>query len=330
MSLWTKSSGRRSLAWLAALPACVLGLLTAHAVLPACAAGAEVIQVPREISDRTALEFSGAVWSNLLSRYVLVSDDVTADGAKHAPLIFTLGEDARLDPTPIVIDDVAELNDLESITGGPDDTLFVATSHSLNKHGKARPARRRLVQLALAKDRHARIVGQIDLTTARTTAGTPPWGSNEHIDIEALAFRDGSLYIGLKAPLDANGNASIWRLADAVSALRTGVIPDGAVTLWARPRLCVSRNGSNVCEGVADMAFLPNGSLMIAANSPKNMPSDGGGSLFRLATPNADPVLLKHFKDLKPEGIAVAPNKQFALVVFDRDGKEPLYVRWRL
>jgi hypothetical protein len=75
---------------------------------------------------------------------------------------------------------------------------------------------------------------------------------------------------------------------------------------------------------------LPDGGLLVAANAPKGMATDGGGSLWKLSAPNSEPTLLKRFDGLKPEGIALAPNHTSAIVVFDTDGRKPLWIRWPL
>jgi len=296
----------------------------------ACAALIAPIKVPREISERTGLELSGAAWSTTLSRYILVSDDINDDGAKHTPLLFALSEGGQLDPTPIKIEGISELNDPESITVGPDGTLFVCTSHSLNKKGHLPEGRRRLLQIALGADRRAKVIGQVDLSAARTAEGASVWAETGPLDIEGIAFREGALFIGLKSPLGADGTASIFRLSDVVTAMKVGRVPPGAVSLWSRGRFCVPRDGKTVCEGIADLAFLPDGSLLVAGNAPKGMPTDGGGSLWKLEAPNSAPKLLKRFEGLKPEGIALAPDHKTAIVVFDTDGREPLWIRWPL
>jgi hypothetical protein len=287
------------------------------------------MKVPRELSARMGLELSGAAWSPALSRYVLVSDDINQEGSKHQPLLFALSEAGQLDAAPIEITGIAELNDPESITPGPAGTLFVCTSHSLNKKGHLPASRRRLLHIAVTAERRAQVLGQLDLSLARTAQGTPPWGEGA-LDIEGIAFRDGALYIGLKSPLAADGSASIFRLPEIVSSIRSGVIAEGAVSLWSRTRFCVPHENKTVCEGVADLAFLPNGSLLVLANTPKGLPTDGGGSLWQLSAPNAAPSLLKRFDGLKPEGIALSPDHTSALVVFDTDGRKPVWTRWPL
>jgi hypothetical protein len=304
------------------LPACV-GMV-------ACAALIVPIKVPREIAERTGLELSGAAWSSALSRYILVSDDITDEGTKHTPFLYALSEAGQIDSAPIKIEGVSELNDPESITAGPDGTFFICTSHSLNKKGHLPESRRRLLQITLGPDRRAKVVGQVDLSAARTTDGKPPWGEAGSLDIEGIAFREGALFIGLKSPLGGDGSASILRLPDVVTVINAGAVPPGALSLWSRGRFCVPHNGKSVCEGIADLAFLPDGSLLVAGNAPKGMPTDGGGSLWKLEAANSAPKLLKRFDGLKPEGIALAPDHTSAIVVFDTDGRQPLWIRWPL
>lgn len=306
------------------------GLLPACVGMVACAALIVPIKVPREISARTGLELSGAAWSAALSRYILVSDDISDEGAKHTPLLFALNEAGQLDSAPIQIEGISELNDPESITVGPEGTLFVCTSHSLNKKGHLPESRRRLLQIALGADRKAKVIGQLDLSTARSADGNVSWPERGLVDIEGIAFREGALFIGLKAPLSADGSASIFRLSDIVSLMRSGVVPAGALSLWSRARFCVPHDGKTVCEGIADLAFLPDGSMLVAGNAPKGQPTDGGGSLWKLDAPNGAPKLLKRFDGLKPEGIALAPDHTTAIVVFDTDGRQPLWIRWPL
>jgi hypothetical protein len=307
----------------------VLG--TACAGLVACAAAAVVlpIQVPQEIASKMTLELSGITWSKTLSRYVVVSDDITDEGAKHAPRLFTVTREGKMDPLPIVVDGIDELNDPESIAEGPGDTVFVCTSHSVNKHGHLPQSRRWLAVIALTPDRKARVAGKVDLTTARPAGADAPWTS-AMLDIEAIAFHERALYIGLKAPLGPDGSATILKLADAAAVVKAGSIPEGALSVWSRTRLCVQHDGRDACEGVSDLTFAADGSLLLVANTPKGMPGDGGGALWKLAAPNGKAALLKRFDGLKPEGVALSPDRSSAVVVFDRDGQKPLWFTWPL
>jgi hypothetical protein len=145
-----------------------------------------------------------------------------------------------------------------------------------------------------------------------------------------MAFREAALYLGLKAPLGADGSATILRLRDAASVIQSGMLPADALSVWSRARFCVARHDRTVCEGIADLAFLADGRMLIVANSPKGMPSDGGGSLWQLARPDDSPQLLERFSGLRPEGVALAPDRASAVVVFDRGGATPLWTSWPL
>lgn len=303
---------------------------SACAATAACAALIVPIEVPRALSEHTQLELSGVAWAPVISRYVLVSDDVNDEGDKHRPLLYTLADSGKLDAAPIEIEGAGELNDPESITAGPDGTFFVCTSHSFTKKGRQPRSRRRLLQISLGADRKARVLSELDLTTARGADGKLLWEDERRLDVEGIAYRDGALFIGLKSPLAGDGSASILRLADVTAAMKSGTIAAGALAPYARPRLCVTRGDREVCEGIADLAALPDGALLIAANSPKNMPPDGGGALWKLNAPQATAQLLKRFDGLKPEGVALAPTGKAAIVVFDTDGKKPLWMRLSL
>jgi len=305
---------------------------------PADSAFPTAIEVPPKLARRTRLELSGIAWLPELGRYVVVSDDISARHKRHAPLLFTLSDGGRLDEKPTRIDGIHQLNDPESITLGPDGSVFVCTSHSLNRRGQLRAGRSVLLQLAIGADRHARILGQADLQLAPATDAAPatkaaaaqsPWLAPD-LDIEAIAYREGALYIGLKAPLGPDGRARILRLSDPVRALAAGHISPGSLALWSESRFCVPRDGASVCEGIADLTFLSDGQLLVLGNSPKHLPSDGGGSLWQLSAPNAEPRLLQRFPGLKPEGVSLTPDRQQAVIVFDRDGAPPLWARWRL
>lgn len=288
------------------------------------------VRVPAALLDVTSPpELSGLVFSAALSRWLLVSDDtgLARRGTRHAPMLLAMDAAGRLDEAPVPITGVERVNDPEAICAGPDGTLFVATSHSPTREGRTPRARRQLLLLRPA-GRTLSVVGRVDLAAAAraplAAAGVP---ADAPLDIEALAYRDGALFVGLKSPLSPAGGAIILRLAEPAPAARRGRIPDGALTRWAEVPLCVEAAAGRVCQGLADMLFLDDGSLCAAANAPKGGPRDGGGGIWWIPAPigAAAPRLLHRFPGLKPEGIARAPDGRSIVVVFDRDQEPPLW-----
>lgn len=315
--------------------AAIAGAL-AIALLVACAAWAgktpALISIPAALlRQNTTIEPSGVVWAGPLGRYLVVSDDSGTEDHKHEPWLFAMDPKGGFDPAAVPILGVAEINDGEAICAGPDGTFFLTTSHSENKKGKTKPPRRMMLLLKL-DGRALRVIGQVDLTTAQdgkgggllTIAGVDPAGK---LDIEALTMYQGGLLIGLKAPLTANGSAVILRLEKPVQALEAGRIEPGALTRFRDVDLRVSRPGGSVGRGIADLTTLSDGSLVLCANSPKNMPSDGGGGVYWLKPGARAAVLLQDFPGLKPEGVTPANDGKGLMLVFDNGFSPPQWTR---
>jgi hypothetical protein len=327
------------IAWTVA--ARVGGAPSKPAVPPVCgAAGACVVEplsVPQALRSRAAsLELSGLAWAPSLDRYLGVVDEgITIRG--RLSFVFALDRSGAVDAEPVPIADDLGLDDVEALTPGPDQTFFLLTSHAPNRSGKVGKERRRLLQLRL-EGRQLRVTGDLDLFEGKGEVprqieklGLP---RSTPVDLEGLAFSDGALYIGLKEPLLPGGSAIILRLDDPSGAFAAGKLPKKTLSFWGDVELtATSPAGAKVPQGIADLAFGPDGALYICANAPKSGSSDGGGALWRVARPRAGRMtaaLLRRFPDLKPEGVAVGPAGKALGLVFDRDGAPPVWTTWPL
>jgi hypothetical protein len=294
--------------------------------------GVRPMVVPSELAAATSNpEPSGIVWSPSRGRYLVVTDDagLREKGTYHEPVLLGLGENGALDKTPVPIRGVKAINDPESICAGPDGTYFLVTSHSPNRENKTTADRRQLLQLK--EDKGAlRVLARMDLTKVEgngsflALAGLP---SNGRLDIEAVTYHGGALFLGLKSPLTAAGQAVIVRLSGPLGALRGGKLRRKAVERFAAIPLCVPVKDKQVCQGISDMTFLADGSLVLSANAPKGGPKDHGGALWHLPVPigKMPPALLRRFPHLKPEGVTMSANGRSLVVVFDRGEQAP---RW--
>jgi hypothetical protein len=294
---------------------------TAPTILP--------VAVPAALSAVTSNpEFSGVVWSKKRSRYLVVTDDsgLREDDTNHRPLLLAMTDKGVLDPKPVAIRGVDRINDPESICAGPDGTFFLVTSHSPNRSNKTSHSRRQLLQLrdtGGALD----VVGRLDLTDIKgsrsllSLVGLPEDG---RLDIEAVGFHDGALFIGFKSPLTEAGTAVIARLASPLQVMRRGRINPDDLTRFAALPLCVDGAEQKVCEGISDMLFMADGSLVVSANAPKGGPKDHGGALWRIPSPpTGAPVLLQRFPGLKPEGVTLSSSGRSLAIVFDCDQDVP-------
>jgi len=288
------------------------------------------IAVPAGLAAVTSNpELSGVVWSPLLRRYLVVTDDsgLRDQGTNHEPILLALSEAGVLDQAPISIRGVKKINDPESICAGPEGGYFLVTSHSPNRENRTSPARRQFLHLKEEKGA-LRVLAGMDLTNIKggrpllDLVGLPTAG---RLDIEAVGYHDGALFLGFKSPLTRQGEAVIARVSNPLAALRSGQLDPAVVERFVAAPLCVDAKGEKVCQGISDMIFLPDGSLLLSANAPKGGPKDHGGAIWHLRAPvgNVPPVLLYRFDGLKPEGVTVAATGRSLVVVFDCDRETP-------
>jgi len=305
---------------------------------------ARPMNVPAGILARSRFEPSGILARADESRYLIVSDDTGRGGDEGQPYLFSMSRSFAVDPEPIPIEGVAEIDDLEAITGGDAGEIYVLSSQSHSKRGKRKPARTALLRLrpdgaSLRVDGEIHLAELLDADPARATSLGLSDGTSA-LDVEGMAFHDGALYLGLKAPLDAEGNAMIWRISkpnelfggSVLPAKATGALEAAGISLFARARLDVAFEGRAVPGGIAELFFANDGSLAIA--STPSVAEGAAGALFRVDKPAAGvlaPRLVKRFAGLKPEGIAASLDANDKLVlVFDAGAATPSWeeVAW--
>lgn len=305
---------------------------------PPPAAAPRAMTVPPSLRQQSRFEPSGLLWVEGKSRYVVVSDDTgTKEAADHAPWIFTMDEDGNVDPRPLIVEGLTELNDLESIADAGDGALWVLAAQSQSKKGK-RPASRQLFARLAPHGEGYRVAESTRLY--QWVAGLPApdrarlgLGSEDALDainIEGMTRDGDALLLGLKAPLDAEGRALIWRVADP-GALVGGAAAPATVALYGRLRMEVTADGREAPGGIADLLRLPDGRLLVAATASGTKTLDQTGSLWLTAAPpepggEMEARRLSAFPGLKPEGLALSPAEGRVTIVFDRDAETPAWL----
>jgi multidrug resistance efflux pump len=297
--------------------------------------GPTAIHVPGDLTDRFRFEPSGLVWQPDLLRYLVVSDD-TGEVAEteHAPWLFAMSIDGKVDPQPVAVAGVRALNDLESIAMDTDGSIYVLSSQSHSKRGNRPSSRTAFLRLRRARQGYD-VIGEIHLAEAlegadaavRERLGLP---SGQHVlEIEGLAVRAGTLYLGLKAPLDSEGRSSIWRLSNPRAAFDRGAIDLADLELWARVALTAESDGREVAGGISDLLFLPDGTLVIATTPAVAEATRESGRVFYVSDPQPGvlvPQAYRSFEGLRPEGLSVTPAPGRLAVVFDAGDAGPRWV----
>ena len=153
------------------------------------------------------------------------------------------------------------------------------------------------------------------------------------LDLEGIAWWEGSLLLGLKEPLTSDRRALIWRLADPAALLRGGRLVRQQLTVLARLDLTLPDARGLVPQGVSDLFPAGEGELGILSTSPDATHQEWGGVwLLPLASPLPEragdhrPRLLASFRGWKPEGGARGPDGRLT-VVFDDGAGPPRWLR---
>ena len=294
------------------------------------AAAPRLIDIPPRIADASAFEASGLVWVPRLDRYVVISDD-TGRGDIHPPWLFTMTRRGVVDPDPVAVEGIDQFDDLESIAPGDNDALWLLSSQSVSRAGK-RPRHREVLARVVPSERGYKLDAKIHLASLLEAAPEPVRRElgvvDTHLlDIEGMACRHGALYLGLKAPADAQGRAIIWRIS-APERLLHGDLAGAAVTMWGAVQLDVEIEGRRVDGGIADMMFVSDTRLLVAATTSGTDAKHQTSALY--AVVQRDGALhatrLRTFPGLKAEGITAAPDPHRLAIVFDRGSRPAMWL----
>jgi len=147
--------------------------------------------------------------------------------------------------------------------------------------------------------------------------------------IEAMTFHQGSLYLGLKSPLDGAGNGIIWRMNKPTEFLGSGDILQGALSLWGKAKLPAKTQGKSVSGGISELLFLPDGGLLISSTPSSGDGASTTGYLSYVKKPVGGLMSVKTVREFtghKPEGLSLSPTPGQVMVVFDAGQQTPSWI----
>lgn len=280
---------------------------------------------------RIRFEPSGLVWVPSLERYLIVSDD-TKTAERHPVWLFTMSRDGVVDPRPVVVSGVDAITDLESITADDHNNIWVLASQSVNHKGERSAARSRLARLTFDKlgglevDKVIDFAGMLDRARPDVRAALGVTDTRA-LDIEAMTYHGGALYIGLKAPLDSDGRAQIWRVGSP-ERLLAGDLSGARLELWSKVKLMVEVGGRPTPAAPADMIFWDDATMVfgVTASGIDTKWQDGAIYVAKPVGGELVPHHVRTFPNLKPEGLARSPTGEL-VVVFDRGGSPAMWAQ---
>lgn len=295
-----------------------------------------LMTMPPALARRTRFEPSGILARPNEGRYLIVSDDTgikngTDDGR---PWLFWMDGAGSVDAAPVPIQGVETIDDLESITAGDDGEIYVLSSQSRNKHDRRRPARSALLRLrpghtGFTVDGEVHLAELLEQSPEHATSLGLANGTRD-LDIEGMSFHGGALYLGVKAPVDAQGDAMIWKVASPKVLFGPGSekrLQGAGLAAWGHVHLDLDVDGSTVRGGISDLLFDGDDSLVIAS-TPSTAEAAAGG-LWRVPQAGGGalkPELVRRFPGRKPEGMSRSLNAGKLMIVFDAGSATPSFL----
>ncbi len=296
--------------------------------------GPRSILVPASLTARTRFEPSALLPRPGEGRYWVVSDDTGRGESEGVPWLFALSPQGAVAEAPILLDGVKEVSDLEAMAASPSGEVYLLSSQSHAKSGRRKPARTALLRVRASAE-GLRVDGEVHLAelldaSPTLSAALGLADGTASLDLEGLAFLDGALFVGVKAPLES-GRALVWRIG-APAALFAAGSTDAAARLasaqlerFASVKLPLAADGAAMDGGISDLCFLPGGSLALTAT-----PSTGervAGALFRVDRPARGELsarLVRAYPGKKPEGVAPSLARAgHVALVFDAGPSTP-------
>jgi multidrug resistance efflux pump len=284
------------------------------------------ITVPDSMKGLPGIEASGVLFLADIGKYLVISDET----AKKRPSLFLMNSSGAIEKETVIAG-LKKINDMEGLAEDDSGRIFVLTSQGRNKKGE-RSAERTLF-LRVKRDKETFTLdaetGLSDvLETAARKNREQPWAvfflnalKDSTLDIEGVAFRQNTLFLGFKNPL-LDGNAVILSIGNA-GALFNPNAPAGIdIRLWKKMDLRDTVSGA--AGHISDLHFAGDTLYVLSIAKKK----EGGrkepiGMLWRYRPNDRRPDCLCRFPGQKPEGVAFNKQRRELLLTFDNGSEKP-------
>ncbi len=280
------------------------------------------IQVPSHLLQKLkSFEPSGSLYLEDLDRYLIASDDTTK---KNDPWLFLMDSKGVVDESPVVIEGVQKMTDIESISQDENGLLYILGSQSLNKNGKNLKER----NLFLRAERIGRNIQVSDAIELRPLLLKALLDSSESeilllrsqleagLDIESHFIFSGQLYLGFKNPQTQEGQALIVNMGSV----------DNLFLHQSLEKITLSKQiNFYALSGHPDLLseILKVGDLLFLTTTSE----DSIGRLWSYNLKSEELKIIENYENLRPEAVAYNSFKSELLIFFDQGDEAALFQR---
>ncbi|MBX2996714.1 MAG: HlyD family efflux transporter periplasmic adaptor subunit [Bdellovibrionaceae bacterium] len=289
----------------------------------------QAMHLPSGLGRRYSFEPSGVLYLEDLKKYLIVSDDT--DKKKSATL-FLADRDGKVDDQVLTVAGLDKISDLESISQSGD-SIYILASQGLTKKGKEKSERNLFVEIKRS-GLDLSVVGQVELKPLLIKAikagqdkalqALLKSADEDDFEIESHFVDGGDLYLGFKEPFLEGDKTAIVVVKGVDALLKTKTLKSENVALWKALDFGKNQGQS---QRLSDLIKIKGRLYAATVCDDENC-----GAVWRLQENQGvvTPELIREFKGLKPEGLALDTKDSSLFVAFDLKDETAKFTRLSL
>ncbi len=278
----------------------------------------------REVLLKKEFEASGIIYLSDLKKYLVISD--AGKKGKHINASFVnINGEVSYDTE---ISYLNEMKDVESITLDNKGNIYFLSSLSKGKRSKDLLILRReglSFKLLNKVSMHSLLKSSILESRDQTLISTFIKKGKFKIDIEGMTYKEGSLLLGLRAPLTEQNEAIILKVENIEQAIKKEYLDHKNLSIWKKIKL----ENTNRVLSISGLALCTNHIYITAAPESKK---GRYGALYKINHDQNDNYIEKilNYNNDKPEGVFFNEDNNEMAVSFDHGAEQSKVIFYEL
>ncbi|MBM4055956.1 MAG: hypothetical protein FJ264_15090 [Planctomycetes bacterium] len=287
------------------------------------------IKTDSSLARAVNIEASGIIYLKDLKKYLVISDTTQ----NNQLILYVMDNKGNIDDD-VYIDGLNKIDDMEAIATDDEGNIFVTCSQSGgddDDSGNIPDERKLLIKIkrngnSFVLDKKVYLYDLLKAAAGKNKKAQ--WvqcityrDTTIKINIEGMFYHEGSLYFGFKWPLH-NEKAVVLKINNLQEVFEKELLEDGNIEFWKEFALQSDR--TKTPAGISDLYVYKNDLYILSYCKVKiNGENKKTGDLWIYDMREDALNHMRHFENLKPEGVAFNPDDNTLLLTFDHGHNHP-------